>query len=1250
MKIITKLCIIWFLLIGQLNHAQTALCPSTATQFGYEYVQSVNFNGVFFQGNTGFTGPGYYNYTNVPIPVLQAGTTVPLSVVVRTNGPYQQYVKFWIDFNNNGNLEDAGELVYNQTQMINNTTFTFTGNIAVPAHAFNGPVRMRLIMVFNNVPQLCGNYAYGNTFDFGSSVQGGVNPVGLTVNRTGTGNVVSNPTGINTANNVNFSNFAENSLVTLTATPTAPQSFTGWSGGATGTTNPLTVTMNQAKTITANFGVFTPPPTAPSTQAVCSGSTLANLVATGSNLKWYTTSSGGVALNTNTVLATGTYFVSQTVGSTESARTSVAVTITPDLGSLSSITGSSLLSSQTSVATYAVTPVTGVASYTWELPAGMTIISQTGPSITVNLSSTYTDGTLRVKATNTCNESPTRSLRIRRAAPIPPGGFALAITGEIELCTNATEVYTATTVNNGTYFWIVPANVSIVSGQGTSSITVASTSDFISGQIRVSCSTETATQLASINVSGAPLPSVIAGPSTLCSLTQANYSVTNVAGLTYQWTVPSGMTITAGQGTSSISVAVSNAVSGVVIVRSISSCGMSAAVTTTVGTTPVLGGINGTVVVCGAAQTTIGATGQVLNNNPVNQYTYAVTPVAGVTNYNWTVPTGATLVSGQGTNAIVVSFNLSNFGSGNISVQGSNSCGTGIIRTLTVSAVTGNITGPTNLCSLTTATYSVPTDIGTNFAWSLPTGMTITSGAGTSTITVAITHPINFANANQVSVSFSTACGGTRTFNTAVDCGDYTNLRPDNCGATLNITTSLIYATPRTGASAYEFEVTYNGTVYPTVTKNTSNFRLSDVTGLPLVFDAEYSVRVRIIRNGQASIYGTSCTVNTPSIPTTTLRNDSCGATLSTTTSLIYATSVVGASGYEFEVTYNGTVYPTVTRNTPSFRLSDVVGLPIVFGGAYSIRVRIPSDGQTGAYGTACTVNTPSIPTTTLRSDSCGVTLSATNSLIYATSVAGASEYEFEVTYNATVYPTVTRTTPSFRLSQVAGLPVLFGSQYSVRVRILSNGQAGAYSSSCIVLTPSIPTTSLVTAQCDQYQVMSNSELIVAQPLTGVTMYRFRIYNNTGYNAMYENTTNHFTLNNFQGLENGVLYFVQVAVRFANETNFGPYSKECSILTPTDETRSIANDAKLKVEVVNPFHAVAYPNPFAANFKLHLENPSNAVINVKVYDMIGKLVQDTMINASEIQNFELGNQYPSGVYNVIVTQELNSKTIRVVKR
>ena len=114
-----------------------------------------------------------------------------------------------------------------------------------------------------------------------------------------------------------------------------------------------------------------------------------------------------------------------------------------------------------------------------------------------------------------------------------------------------------------------------------------------------------------------------------------------------------------------------------------------------------------------------------------------------------------------------------------------------------------------------------------------------------------------------------------------------------------------------------------------------------------------------------------------------------------------------------------------------------------------------------------------------------------------------------------------------------------------------------------------------------------------------------------------------------------------------NETNFGPYNKSCTIKTPM-QARAISSDVQLEVGTV--FEAMSYPNPFAENFKLDVKTNSESNIQVRVYDMIGKLVEDKMINTSDIQNFEIGTQYPSGDYNVIVSQESNTKTLRVIKR
>jgi hypothetical protein len=55
-------------------------------------------------------------------------------------------------------------------------------------------------------------------------------------------------------------------------------------------------------------------------------------------------------------------------------------------------------------------------------------------------------------------------------------------------------------------------------------------------------------------------------------------------------------------------------------------------------------------------------------------------------------------------------------------------------------------------------------------------------------------------------------------------------------------------------------------------------------------------------------------------------------------------------------------------------------------------------------------------------------------------------------------------------------------------------------------------------------------------------------------------------------------------------------------------------------------------------------------VNVKVYDMTGRLLETRSTEMSAIETLEVGDRYPSGVYNVIVSQGENVRTLRVVKR
>ncbi|HYD42317.1 MAG TPA: glycoside hydrolase family 6 protein [Anaeromyxobacter sp.] len=83
---------------------------------------------------------------------------------------------------------------------------------------------------------------------------GGTTSYTLTVTRAGTGSgtVTSNTGGIN-CGSVCSASYASGTVVTLTRTVASGSTFGGWSGACTGTGTTCTVTMSQARTVTATF-------------------------------------------------------------------------------------------------------------------------------------------------------------------------------------------------------------------------------------------------------------------------------------------------------------------------------------------------------------------------------------------------------------------------------------------------------------------------------------------------------------------------------------------------------------------------------------------------------------------------------------------------------------------------------------------------------------------------------------------------------------------------------------------------------------------------------------------------------------------------------------------------------------------------------------------------------------------------------------------------------------------------------------
>jgi hypothetical protein len=237
--------------------------------------------------------------------------------------------------------------------------------------------------------------------------------------------------------------------------------------------------------------------------------------------------------------------------------------------------------------------------------------------------------------------------------------------------------------------------------------------------------------------------SAISGPDSVCATSAGNiYSIDPYANATgYIWTIPAGATITAGNNTNSITVTfASNAQSGDFSVYATDGTCFSfpsQLFPVTVSYTPsVAGTITGVQSVCEGDQGII----------------YSISPLPGATAYTWSVPAGAAIASGQNTITIVVNYAIGST-SGNISVFGSNSCGTGAASYLPVDIAplpgnAGVITGLSTICAeANNVSYSIATITNAyGYVWTLPPGAEIVSGANTNQVTLHYTAGASSGN------------------------------------------------------------------------------------------------------------------------------------------------------------------------------------------------------------------------------------------------------------------------------------------------------------------------------------------------------------------------------------------------------------------------------------------------------------------------------------------------------------------------
>lgn len=467
----------------------------------------------------------------------------------------------------------------------------------------------------------------------------------------------------------------------------------------------------------------------------------------------------------------------------------------PPLGNFSGMSGDFKACPGMSL-TYTINPVANAASYTWNLPSGATISGQnpyntTATTVTVDYGPSFSaPGNLCVNANDTCGNFVTycKGLTAAGAPSIPS-----YISGSIYACPGETFIYSVSGQPNRTYDWSVPVNATILSGQGSNSVTVQFNAGFSGGSICVRANNGCAYssfRCMNLYASKPSTPLAISGPVQLCGGQTATFS-TGISGnapvSSFTWSAPAGSVIV-GQGDSIVQITMPvNYNSGNISVVANNNCGSSGQRVLQVREvpnvpSPISGLANG---ICSGTTS------------------YSVQTDTTAVSYNWTLTGPGSIVNGQGTRTIDITYPL-NFTSGKICVTVTNSCATSGPRCLNTSKdiiITGQ---PQNFetCSSTEAYFTVnASGLGLQYQWR-KNGVDLTdggkiSGALTDSLVITGADSLDAANYDVVVShqcnSLVTSASATLTIKEVpATPGTISGVMPATCPGT----TGVVYSVP----------------------------------------------------------------------------------------------------------------------------------------------------------------------------------------------------------------------------------------------------------------------------------------------------------------------------------------------------------------------------------------------------------------------------------------------------------------------
>ncbi|MBK6291509.1 MAG: T9SS type A sorting domain-containing protein [Ignavibacteria bacterium] len=670
-------------------------------------------------------------------------------------------------------------------------TTTVSQNVTItnpPAPAITGPTNVcgEQIATYST-PNVVGN-TYSWSFSNGSIVSGsGTNALTIKFTNPGVGSTLSSNVTVTETNTLSGCTGSATVLVTIRYQPQV-QTITGPTQvcAYNAVTNPGNVAYSVANNIGATY------------QWTVTGATIVSGATTNAvQVRWTT-----IGTQTLTVVekeATGLCSATSTLN--------VAVTYMP----APSITGN-LNACSNSAETYS-TPAVAGSTYAWTVSgtvADRTTSGLTNNSITVQWLTAGTRTLTVIETAGLCTATATANVTVTaKPAPVITRVSPLGLLNQA--CLDETITYSTPNGGSTTYLWTVTGGT-ITGVNNANAVTINWTA--IGNQTLSVVETSTVntgcvgTTSLSVSVEEQPNP-VISGGTPVCSGSTQTYSVTAVAGHTYNWSITglaSDRTITTSVTGSSMSVTWNNAGSYTVSVlqtNNSGNCSRTANLVVTVQQTPTATAISR-------------VSGTPLNQACNGETISYSTPANGASSYLWTVVGGS--INGSATGN-VVSVTWQTVGNNTITVT-ETTTGTPCFKTVTENVAvtrmpTPTISGNLNACSNSTEVYSTPAQAGSTYAWTVSgtaTDRTIASGTTNNTITVLWLT----AGTRTLTVTETAGlCVVTTTANVTVTAKPTPVITRTSPAGLLNqacLDETITYSTPNLGGTTYLWTVT-GGTI-----------------------------------------------------------------------------------------------------------------------------------------------------------------------------------------------------------------------------------------------------------------------------------------------------------------------------------------------------------------------------------------------------------------------------------------------------